>query len=209
MKRNVLAVSLPVLVCLLSVGLVTYPAAGPPVPGPTRKAQPRGPALVKINKGPDLVIQKITILNLEHQPKYDQIAFNLLVTVKNIGDRQSGQCSMFILYTRDPAMGISGDQPFVVNSGTVPELQPNATGDVEIHQGLPEAAAKGMCIALVDRAIHNRPYGVVSEWAAFTPGVTTHWMGNTKPGEHNNAFGFMYDFNGLPLPFSWTNPAVP
>ncbi len=205
MKRNVLAVSLPVLVCLLCMCLVADAVAGPPVPRPTRGRQP-SPIVINVNAAPDLVVQKVTLLKLGggEFPEVD-----MLVTVKNIGNKESAPCRVALCLTSNMDQVPVANYPVMVQCPLISKkIKPNATWDVEFHFILHEQQWKGMGIAVVDPPTEGKPYGQVSEWPGLLV-LSKSWIGNYKPGERNNAFGFTYGFKSLPLPFTWTNPAVP
>ncbi len=201
-KPKVLEVSVPLLVSLVCVGLVTAAPAGE-APGLHHKT------------GPDLVIQKVTLPGPggDEQPERD-----MLVTIKNIGNGPSGPCSVVVLLTSDVYRPSVGSWPFLIQRGLVPKLDPNATCDVNFLFVLDEANWRGMCLAAVDPPVEKKPCGQVDEWPhqkllAPQPGplrtLREPWTGNSAAGEHNNGFAFAYALRGLQMPFVWTNPAVP
>ncbi len=197
MKRKVLEVSLPLLVCLGCLCLVTAAVAGP--------------ILVNVKAAPDLVVKKVTLVSMGGG---EFPGVELEVTVKNIGNKQSGPCSVALCFTSNVYATPGANQPFLVQCGLVPKLQPNASWDVQFNIQLPESRQRGMCIAAVDPPIQlsptapAHPHGQVSEWPILSLTLGNYWVGNRKTGEHNNAFGFAFDMKNLPKPFSWRNPAV-
>ncbi len=204
MKRSVLAVSLPVLVCLLCVCLVAEVVAAPPVPGPTRGTPRGGPVVANINAAPDLVVQKVTLQELLGG-EFPEI--RLLVTIKNIGNKESGVCSAAVSLTRNIEEPPGANRPLMTQYGSVPKLNPNFSCHVKFTFKGGGEWASGMCIVAVDTPVPGKPQGQVNEWGGI--GIAgPSWMGNTKVGEHNNGFAFSYMFPST-LPFTWNNPAVP
>ena len=200
MKRKVLEVSLPLLVCLVCVGLVTAAVAAP-----------RGgvPILVNVKAAPDLVVKKVTLVDswgVGGSPAMVEVL--LAVTVKNIGNKESGPCNVVLCVTSNAFAAPAANQPFLATCGLVPKLQPNASCDVSMALFLPESQQCGMCIVAVDPPIQDKPYGQVSEWPLLSLTLASGWGGNRKVGEHNNAFGFVFDMTNVTKPFSWRNPVV-
>ena len=206
MKRSVLRVSLPLLVCLLCMCLVIEAVAGPPVSRPTRGPTRGGPVLVNINAAPDLVVQKVTLVELG---KGEFPTVDILVTIKNIGSKESDPCRVALCLTSNMDQVPVANYPVMVQCPLISKkITPNATWDVAFHFILQTPQWMGMGIAVVDPPTAGQPYGQVSEWGGLAV-LSAAWPGNTKAGEHNNAFGFTYGFKNLVLPFSWNNPAVP
>lgn len=205
MKRNVLTVSLPVLVCLLCVCLVAEAVAAPPVPGPTRGRKPAGPVVANVNAAPDLVVQKVTLEELLGG-EFPEI--RLVVTIKNIGNKQSGVCMASVSLTRNIEEPPGANRPLMTQYASVPKLNPNFSAHVKFTFKGGGEWSSGMCIVAVDTPVAGKRHGQVSEWGGISI-ASTSWQGNTKIGEHNNGFAFSYLFDATTLPFTWKNPAVP
>lgn len=198
MRRKLLAVSLPLLVCLGCVWLVTEALPGPRLLGPA-------------NPAPDLVVEKVTCLGVAEVTGShpDAVAhYDMSVTVKNIGNANAPPCMVALCTTADVTASLSS---FAVLHAQLPAVAPNTSKDAlfpaRVLAMSPEK--RGMCIAAVDVSVQGKAAGQVNEWPGLT--AARMWPGNTKAGEHNNAFGFAFDMSNMSkvqAPFSWTNPAV-
>jgi len=186
MKRKLLAISLPLFVCLACVWLVSEAlTAPPPPPGPT----PGLNTPVPLNFA-DLVVQSVTLAPFSVK---EFTSMDLTVRVKNIGKANAASCTVGLGYTDNVGT------PFALQTAQTPTLIPNASTTLSYHFTIQASAIEkpggwqAMMIAAADAPVAGKPSGKVTE----------------AGGEYNNVFGFTFSTAGKPGPWTWNNPAVP
>ncbi len=186
--RSIHLTLLAMLVCLCVVSAVV------PVFGQGGRLQ-----VMKLDKGPDLVIREIMLTGVKEGP----VGANLEVQVGvlNVGEGQASGFNLALIYMSNLDM----DQPYIKIE--MQEITPIMAGDglavqfvIPAHPGTPE---EGMLIAVADPPVAGNASGAMTEGHYMMLRV----LGGGRT-DTNNIFGVIFNVKGRAMPVSWLNPAV-